>query len=80
MRAHGNITETVPIVLIAMAAAEYRGAPHWFLLAGGASLLVGRAMHYATLLRSGFGFGRAVGMVLTLAPMAAFGIWALFRR
>src|SRR5712671_8150125 len=53
MRAHGNFTETVPIVLLAMAAAEWRGAPAWLLVVGGCSLLCGRAMHYVTLLHSG---------------------------
>ena len=36
MRAHGNYTETVPIVLLAMAAAEITGIPSWALWAGGA--------------------------------------------
>jgi uncharacterized membrane protein YecN with MAPEG domain len=80
MRAHGNYTETVPMVLIAMAAAEYHSAPSWLLIAGGCSLLCGRALHYVTLLRSAFGAGRAFGMVLTLLPMATFGAWALFQR
>ena len=80
MRAHANFTETVPMVLIAMAAAEYHSAPTWLLLAGGSSLLCGRALHYVTLLRSGFGIGRAIGMVLTLLPMMAFGAWALVQR
>ena len=35
MRAHGNFTETVPIVLLAMAAAEIAAIPHWALWAGG---------------------------------------------
>jgi uncharacterized protein len=79
MRAHGNFTETVPITLIAMAAAECSGAPAWLLVAGGGSLVLGRLLHYATLVRSGFGVGRAAGMVLTLLPMATFGGWALSR-
>jgi uncharacterized membrane protein YecN with MAPEG domain len=80
MRAHANFTETVPMALIAMAAAEYHSAPSWLLLAGGSALVCGRALHYVTLLRSGFGIGRAVGMVLTLLPILAFGAWALFQR
>ncbi|QFT33836.1 Inner membrane protein YecN [Labrenzia sp. THAF82] len=80
MRAHGNFTETVPIVLLAMAAAEYCGAPTSLLWAGGCSLLLGRLVHYGTLVNSGFGNGRAVGMLLTLAPMLIFPgfvLWAL---
>jgi uncharacterized protein len=79
MRAHGNFTETVPITLIAMAAAECSGAPPWLIVAGGGSLAFGRVLHYVTIVRSGFGNGRAVGMVLTLLPMATFGGWALSR-
>ena len=77
MRAHGNYTETVPIVLLAMGAAELTGMPHWAVLAGGTSLLVGRIMHAAILITRGWGLPRAIGMILTLAPMLAFGAWAV---
>jgi uncharacterized membrane protein YecN with MAPEG domain len=76
-RAHGNFTETVPITLLAMGAAELRGAPHTLLLTGGISLLAGRFLHYVTLARSGVGVGRPVGMALTLLPLALFGIFSL---
>lgn len=79
MRAHGNFTETVPITLLAMAAAELQGAPTWLIATGGCALLVGRAVHYATILTSGFGHGRAAGMVLTLLTMATFGLYAIAR-
>jgi uncharacterized membrane protein YecN with MAPEG domain len=45
MRAHGNFTETVPICLLAMAAAELTGAPPGLLWSGGVVLLAGRVMH-----------------------------------
>ena len=77
MRAHGNYTETVPIVLLAMAAAEFTGAPAWLLWAGGSSLLVGRVMHAAILVLKGWGLPRAIGMILTFVPMLGFGIWCL---
>ncbi len=79
MRAHGNFTETVPITLVAMTVAEYCGALSWLLVGTGVSLVVGRALHYATLVRSGFGVGRAIGMVLTLLAMAAPGAWLSWR-
>ncbi|MES0809777.1 MAPEG family protein [Roseibium sp. SCPC15] len=72
MRAHGNFTETVPISLLAMAAAEIAGAPHLLLWAGGCALLLGRLMHYGTLVNSGFGNGRAIGMIFTMTPMLIF--------
>jgi uncharacterized membrane protein YecN with MAPEG domain len=77
MRAHANFTETVPITLIAMAAAEIGGAPPWVLYGGAFLLLAGRLLHYSTILRQGWGNGRAAGMMLTFIPMAVFGVWAL---
>lgn len=77
MRAHGNYTETVPVVLVAMVVAELTGAPSWLLLAGGTSLLVGRGVHAAILVIKGWGLPRAIGMILTFVPMLAFGIWCL---
>jgi uncharacterized membrane protein YecN with MAPEG domain len=79
MRAHGNYTETVPIVLLAMLGAEMTGIAHWTLWLGGMSLMVGRLMHAAILILKGWGLPRAIGMILTFAPMAGFGGWCLFR-
>jgi hypothetical protein len=79
MRAHGNFTETVPISLLAMAAAELTGAPQWLLWSGGVVLLAGRLMHFATLMRSEWGIGRAIGIILTLISMGGFGLVALVR-
>ena len=79
MRAHGNYTETVPIALVAVAAAEISGAPAWLLWAGGSSLLVGRVMHAAILIVKGWGLPRAIGMILTFLPMLGFGVWCLSR-
>lgn len=78
MRAHGNYTETVPITLLAMAAAEFAQAPDWLLWTGGSSLLIGRLMHATILVVKGWGLPRAIGMVLTFMPMALFGGWCLF--
>jgi uncharacterized protein len=79
MRAHANFTETVPMALLAMAAAEYSGAPRFVLIGGGLALLCGRTIHYLTLVSSGVGPGRLVGMILTLAPMVVFGSSVLSR-
>ena len=79
MRAHGNFTETVPIVLLAMAAAEIAGISHWALWVGGLSLLVGRVMHATILITKGWGNPRALGMILTFLPMAGFGAWAVYK-
>ncbi|WP_434053439.1 MAG: MAPEG family protein [Roseibium sp.] len=79
MRAHGNFTETVPIALLAMAAAELAGAPHMLLLAGGTALLLGRLLHYATIVTTGFGIGRAIGMLLTLSSLVLFPGFVLLK-
>lgn len=79
MRAHANYTETVPIVLLAMAAAEATLMPSWGLWLGGVCLLAGRLMHAAILVLKGWGLPRAVGMILTFAPMAGFGGWCVFK-
>ncbi|WP_422374938.1 MAPEG family protein [Roseibium sp.] len=77
MRAHGNFTETVPMSLLAMAAAELAGAPALLLWAVGGSLLLGRFLHYGTLVTSGFGIGRAIGMVMTFAPLLVCPVYVL---
>lgn len=77
MRAHGNFTETVPISLLAMAAAELAGAPPMLLWSVGGALLLGRVLHYATLVTSGFGLGRAIGMILTFAPLLVCPLYVL---
>ena len=78
MRAHANYTETVPIALLAMAAAELSGAPQLLLWTGGAVLLFGRLLHYRTLITTGFGPGRALGMLLTFVPLVLFSGFILF--
>lgn len=77
MRAHANFTETVPMTLAAMAAAEYSGLGDTWLWIGGLSLLAGRLMHAAILVTKGWGNPRAAGMLMTMIPMASFGIWAV---
>jgi uncharacterized membrane protein YecN with MAPEG domain len=77
MRAHGNFTETVPISLLVMAAAELAGAPPLLLWAVGGSLLAGRLLHYGTLVTSGFGVGRAIGMILTFVPLVICPVYVL---
>ena len=77
MRAHANFIETVPITLLAMAAAEVSGLGATWLWLGGCSLLAGRLMHAAILVLKGWGNPRAAGMILTFLPLAGFGGWAV---
>ena len=79
IRAHANYTETVPITLLAMAAADFAGAGDMMLWIGGCSLLLGRVVHYFTLaLTDGTSLFRAAGMLLTFAAMLMFGGYALW--
>ena len=77
IRAHANFIETVPMALLAMAAAEYAGTPSILLWLGGLTLLVGRLVHYVNTRRSGWGMGRTAGMALTFLPICGFAILAL---
>ena len=77
MRAYGNFTETVPIALLAMAAAEYVGTALALLWLGGAMLLVGRLVHYVNLRGTGWGLGRILGMLLTFTVICGFAIRTL---
>jgi len=79
MRAHGNYTETVPIFLLAMGAAELSGAPHLLLWIAGGGFVAGRLLHYGTIVTSGDGIGRAIGMILTLVPLLVFAGYVLLR-
>ncbi|MDZ4790082.1 MAG: MAPEG family protein [Hyphomicrobiales bacterium] len=80
IRAHANFTETVPITLLAMAAADVAGAPDVVLWAGGSALLIGRTMHYFTIaLTKGDSLLRAAGMLLTFAAMLTFSGFALMQ-
>jgi uncharacterized protein len=45
IRHHGNFIEWVPFVLILMALAELQGAPHTWIYAAGALLVLGRVVH-----------------------------------
>jgi uncharacterized membrane protein YecN with MAPEG domain len=80
MRAHGNLTETVPTSLIGMLTAELMGAAATVLWIGGALLLVSRIWHYWVIVNYGWGNGRALSMVLTFVAMMTFAgaiLWNL---
>jgi uncharacterized membrane protein YecN with MAPEG domain len=74
VRAHANFTETVPITLLAMAAAELTGTSMGWIVAGGACLLFGRGLHYWTIRSNGWGNTRAVSMIFTFIAMGGFAI------
>lgn len=70
IRAQGNFTEYVPLVLILLGLAEYRGAAiHWLWLVAGL-LVAGRALHYAGIM-TGTTAMRAPGMIFTYSALLA---------
>jgi uncharacterized protein len=77
IRGHANFTETVPIAIIAMAAAEVFGATDPLLWAGGGLLVFGRLAHYWAVQKIEAGAVRFAVMLFTLIPMAGFSLFAL---
>ena len=74
IRAHGNFVEYVPLALIALAGAEVAGAPAWFLMSCGTTLLVGRLFHYVAFRRTNNSTGRAIGAFLTSLATIGLGV------
>ncbi len=64
IRAQGNFTEYVPLALIVIGLAEYRGVPSTLLAVAGGLLVAGRVLHAIGIL-SGRSPIRAPGMVCT---------------
>ncbi|MDX2220829.1 MAG: MAPEG family protein [Burkholderiales bacterium] len=79
IRAQGNFTETVPVTLLAMAAAEWLRMAPWAVWVGGVALLAGRLIHAWAIIRFGWTPARGYGMLLTLFALAWFGGWALWK-
>ncbi|WP_175854900.1 MAPEG family protein [Burkholderia anthina] len=65
IRAQGNFIEYVPIALILLALAEYRGAPQALVLAVAGPLLIGRTAH-------------AIGLLGGVMPLRRMGMMATF--
>jgi uncharacterized protein len=68
IRAQGNFTEYVPLVLILLALAEYRQAPAVLLWTVAGLLVVGRCLHFAGIM-TGSTSVRAPGMVGTYGSL-----------
>ncbi len=78
IRAHGNFSETVPMALLLMALLELRGMGSHWLMAFGAALLLGRALHAQCLINNNATWGRLAGMVLTIGVISIEGVCALW--
>lgn len=77
MRAHANYGESLPIVLILIAAIELAsGSPSWLWVVGGVYML-GRIAHGIGMDGGKLGKGRMVGTILTLLIMLGLGAYAI---
>jgi uncharacterized protein len=82
IRAHGNFSETAPMVLLLLLLLELRGATGWPVVALGGCLLAGRVLHAVSLLQGGPRWSRVAGMVLTLTALSGGGVgcvWMFWR-
>ena len=79
IRAHGNNTEYVPILLLLLLGLEFGAWPAWLLHAFGIAVTAGRVTHGIGLNRSsGTSPGRAIGMLTAWIAMligAVLNIW-----
>ncbi len=80
VRAHGNLTEIVPISLILLVLADLQGAPHWSLHSLGMLIVLGRFAHAYAILKSpnSVGVGRMAGMIMNVAALilgALLNLW-----
>lgn len=75
VRVHGNFSEYVPMILIAMAIAELTGASAGLLWTGGAVLVISRLVHAGAVHGVGGAVGIGIGAGLTYLLLAAWGIY-----
>ena len=79
-RAHGNLAEHAPIVIIMVALLEMSRADHMGLMAIAGAFVVARVLHALGLYmdppdNGGPPWPRAVGVILTWLVIAALGAW-----
>ncbi|MDJ0943012.1 MAG: MAPEG family protein [Kiloniellales bacterium] len=71
VRGHANFLEYVPFALLLMGLAELNAAPAAFMHAVGATLLIARTAHYATLTLRPLAATRPLSMLATMAVFLA---------
>ncbi len=80
IRGQGNFTESVPLAVALLIVMELVGAPGVWLHALGATLLVGRLLHYLGVTGLGPFVCRPVGMVATLSVYLAGSAWIIYSQ
>jgi len=80
IRAHGNFSEYVPLILIMMGFLESNGLSSTLLHALGGAIVVARLLHgYAFAFTQNWPFGRSAGAGLTMIVLATSGVLCLIR-
>ena len=77
IRGQGNFVETVPLALVLLLAMELMGASDIWLHALGATLVIGRLLHYLSITELAPFVGRPIGMFATLGIYIIAPIWIL---
>jgi uncharacterized protein len=83
IRAHGNLAENAPTVLLLMLLCELLGLGRGLLLAAGGLFFAGRVLHALGLSKPQWHAGRVLGMAITLVVMsglATAGLWLAASR
>jgi hypothetical protein len=78
MRSQANFVETVPLAAALLVVMELMAAGETWLHALGATLVIGRSLHYLGLSGLGPFIGRPVGMVATLSVYLISSVWILY--
>lgn len=78
MRAHGNASESIPILMVLLLMVELSALPGWLVHLLGLTALTGRVLHGLHFFRRREGFGmRVAGMSLTFAAIAVSALAAI---
>ena len=78
IRGHANFTETVPLAVALLLAMELIGAGDTWLHALGATLVIGRLLHYVGLTEIGPFACRPIGMFATISVYLVSSVWILY--
>ena len=78
IRGHANFTETVPLAVALLLAMELIGAGDAWLHALGATLVIGRLLHYVGLTEIGPFACRPIGMFATISVYLVSSVWILY--
>lgn len=77
IRSHANFIESVPLAVALLICVELMGASNMWLHGLGASLVIGRLLHFLAMTKIGPFIGRPIGMFATLGVYLVSSIWIL---